>query len=160
MSQARVILCEKTGRWAAALRRALGKGSVPVSETLSLSQCGDALQDAPGSLIAVEVSPLALETVLRLIAHARRSDPFARFVALQGAELDSAEPLLREAGAVEVLHSVREAPALALLARRHLALAPRAEPSLSETIAERLPWKRSATPDFAAKMQTSPPSHS
>jgi hypothetical protein len=149
MPHAKIIFCEKSGRWAAALRRALGEGAVPICETRSLEQCEEALRAGPSSLVAVEATAKTLEPLLALIARGGQTDPFARFVALLDADLDRVEPLLREAGAVDVLHSLREAPTLARLAQRHLTLVPQANRTLGEAIAERLPWKRLATSDFA-----------
>jgi hypothetical protein len=153
MTYAQVILCEKSGRWAAALRRALGQQTVPVAETRSLAQCGEALRTAPASLVALEVTGTNLEAAVSLIVHARREHPAARIGALLDDGAEPVEMLLREAGAVDVLHATRDAPRLAGLALRHLALAPRPELPLREQIAERLPWKRSQTPEFATQLQ-------
>ena len=152
MPYAPVIVCEKTGRWAAALRGSLRQDRVSFVETRSLSQCAEALRASPVSLVAVEVTAPSLEPAASFIARACRSCPAARIVVLLDAEVNSAQPLLREAGAVEVLLSVGEMPALARLARRHLALVPPQKLGLRKAIAERLPWKRSQTPAFAAKL--------
>ena len=158
MPHAKVILCEKSGHWAAALRRALGDEPVSIIETRSLSQCEEALVAAPVSLVAIEATSKTLESLVQLIARARIEFPFARVVTLLDNGLDQAEPILREAGAIELFKSLREAPSLAQLAQRHLALTPLAGKSVHEAIAEQLPWKRSSTPDFAAKMHVLSPS--
>lgn len=158
MTHAQVILCEKSGRWAAALRRALGKQLVPMAETRSIAQCGAALRSAPASLVALEVTSANLDAALGLIVHARREDSAARIVVLLDAGAESAESLLREAGGMDVLLTPRDASRLAGLAVRHLALAPRQELGLRQQIAERLPWKRSQTPEFAAQLQIASPS--
>jgi hypothetical protein len=124
-----------------------------VAETRSLAQCGEALCSAPASLVALEVTSVSLDAAVSLIVRTRRECPAARFVVLLDAGVESAESLLREAGAVDVLHATRDAPRLAGLAQRHLALAPRQEFSLREQIADRLPWKRSQTSEFAAQLQ-------
>jgi hypothetical protein len=152
MPHTKVIICEKSGRWAAALRRALGDEAVSITETRSLSQCEEALLAAPASLVAVEVNSKTLAPLVQITARARKELPFARVVALLDNGLDRAEPVLREAGAVDLFHSLRDAPSLAQLVQRHVALAPPAGQSVHEAIADRLPWKRSATPDFAVNV--------
>ena len=54
-------------------------------------------------------------------------------------------PLLRQAGAVDVICSLLEAPRLARLARRQLTLAPKQAISFDEFVAERMPWRAYAT---------------
>lgn len=158
MPHAKVIFCEKSGRWAAALRRALRDEPVSIAETRSLSQCDEALAAAPASLVAIEVTSKTLESLVQTIARVRNELPFARVVGLLDNGLDQAEPVLREAGAADLFHSLRDAPALARLAQRHLALTSPAGQSFHEAIAERLPWKSSATPGFAMNMQIPLPS--
>lgn len=148
MPSAHLIVCEKTNRWAAAFRGALREGKVRIVETRSPGQCEEALRSAPASLAAVEVSTGTLEAVMELLERASRAWPAARIVALLDSGTESAEPLLREAGAVEVLTTTREAPALVRLARRHLALAPPADLGLRQTIAARLPWAGWKTEGF------------
>ncbi len=152
MRNAPTILCEKSGRWATALRSALGKQTVVLTEARSLVQCAQALQTAPSALVAIEVTAATLEAMIEFLIRASRSYPAARIVALLDSELDSAQPPLREAGAVDVLLTIREAPVLARLAVRHAALAPRQELGLRETVAQRLPWQRFQTADFAAQV--------
>lgn len=158
MTNAQVILCEKSGRWAAALRRALAQQTIPLAETRSLAECGEALRSAPASLVALEVTGGNLDAALGLLMRNLSLHPAARFVVLLDEGAESVEMLLREAGAVEVLLTTRDAPRLAALALRHLALVPRQEAGLREQIVERLPWKRSQTPEFASQMQIASPS--
>jgi hypothetical protein len=157
MPHVKVILCEKSGRWAAALRRALRDEPPSISETRSLSQCEEALAVEPAALVAIEVNSKTLDPLVQIIARVRKERPFARVVALLDSGLDHAEPVLREAGAVDIFPSLRDAPMLAQLARRHLALTLPARQSVHEAIAEQLPWKRSATPEFGTYLQISTP---
>jgi hypothetical protein len=152
MRDAPTILCEKTGRWATALRAASGQGPLLLTETRSLGQCAAALQAAPSALIAIEVTAASLETVADFLLRNTRLYPAARFVGLLDHGLEAAQLLLREAGAVDVLLSLHDAPCLAKTAARHAALAPPQELGLRESIAQRLPWKRWQTPEFGAQL--------
>lgn len=149
MATVPLIVCEKTGRWALALQSAL-RGELPLVETRALSQCSEAVLAAPAALAAVAVTPQNLTSVVELIGRVSRDFPAARMVALLEPEAESAEPLLREAGAADVFHSPQQAAAIARLALRHAALAPAAHLPLRTAVAARLPWQRWSTPAFAA----------
>jgi len=110
------------------------------------------LQTAPSALVAIEVTAATLEATVEFLVRCGQSHPTARFVVLLDPDLEPAQPLLREAGAVDVLLTIREAPVLARLAVRHAALTPRQELGLRETVAQRLPWQRFQTADFAAQV--------
>jgi hypothetical protein len=66
-------------------------------------------------------------------------------VALIDASLTAAEPLIREAGAIRVLASTRDAAAVAELFGRHAALLPADDGPLEQSILAELPWQRWAT---------------
>jgi hypothetical protein len=142
MSVARVVVCEKTGRWAAALRSAL-KGGCDLIETRSLAQCESDLEDQSG-LAAIEVTEgnaaLAIDWLQRISRW-----PNVRLVALVSPELAAAEPLLREAGALDVLTSVLDVPRLARMAVRQVAPTPTNQPTIRELVFQRLPWAAHAT---------------
>jgi hypothetical protein len=140
MSACRLILLEKTGRWAAAVRLAHAGRLPPLVETRSWADCSAAVRDWPRSLVAVEVTPGNLGAAVDWIVSAARSFPACRLVCLTTPELSPAELLLREAGAIDVIRSVLETPRLARLARRHDVRAPRQAQSLEEFVAERMPW--------------------
>lgn len=150
MPIARLILCEKTSRWAVALRRALGSRQHVLSQARSLAQCGRELASSPASLVAVECTADNLDQVLAAIGDWSRRYPHARLAAVVDASLEPAEAMLREAGAVCVLSSPRQARSLARQAGRHLARAPRSERPLNESIFERLPWARWASSSRSA----------
>jgi DNA-binding NtrC family response regulator len=140
-----LILSEKTGRWAAALRLALDGGGPQIVETRSLAACEQALAQSPASLVAVEASPLHLEPTIEFIR--RMQDRFSQcaVVALMATETVPAAPLLQEAGAIDALTSILEAPRLARLAQRQLALVPPEETTLRDLTARRMPWAAHAT---------------
>jgi hypothetical protein len=144
MSIARLIVCEKTGRWARLFRRALPAGQL-VSEARGLAPCGRLLAEAPASLVAVEATEANLEALIDSLCDWTRDYPAARFIALINAGDAPFEPLLREAGALDVLSSAGGVPAAARLVRRHLSRAPREELSWRDAIFARLPWAAWAT---------------
>ena len=141
MSTCRLIVCEKSSHWAAGLRVALAGQPPAIVETRSLAQAEAMLAESPASLIAVETTAANLEAVLELFWHASRQFHQALFAGLLAQECADAEPLLREAGAIDVLTTVLQAGRLARLARRQSALAPAVEPiTMRQLVAERLPW--------------------
>jgi len=139
MTAAKIIVCEKSPRFAVALRSSGGQ-TLPLIEIRGLTQCEHALAEAPASLAAIEITAANLTSALPFISRIARHFPRARWVAMIRPELAQAASLLREAGALDVLSSTLEAPRLARLARRHLALIPAADESLAEWIGGQMPW--------------------
>jgi hypothetical protein len=140
MPAASVIVCEKSPRWAAALRGAVDSAGPALLECRSLAQAVRALEESPASLLAVETTAANLSSVVQLLDRLGRQFGQSRCAALFEANCGSWEPLVREAGAIDVLHSTLEAPRLARLARRHLALAPVENLDLDDWISQRMPW--------------------
>ena len=151
MSAPRIILCEKSSRWAIALRRALGADAPLLIETRSLAECGRELAARPASLIVVECTVENLEHAALAIADLAGRYPQCRVAGASAPALRPAEPLLREAGAISVVHSPRQARTLSRLAMRHLARAPQPVLSVREAILERLPWSRWEKAPFVSK---------
>ena len=120
MSSPHLIVCEKSGRWAVAFRRALGGEARQMIEVRSILSCETMLAQHPTSIIAIEITAANLDTLVAAVPGWLRSFPHCRVLALAEADLASAETLLREAGAVAVLHSTREAPAACRLIERHI----------------------------------------
>src|SRR5262245_50740245 len=149
MPACRFILCEKTARWAAAFRAALGKSQPQIIETRSLPSCEEALVVSRASFIAIELSVTNPEATLDFVRHVSSHYPNAALVALLAVETSAAAPLLREAGAIDVAASVLEAPRLARLAQRHHQLAPLEPLAPRQFLAERLPWPSHATSSIA-----------
>jgi hypothetical protein len=146
MPPCRLILCEKTGRWAAALRISLDAAGPQLVETRSLAACEEALAQSPASLVAVEVTVANLEAVVEFLRQSSQRFGQSVVVALLTVDTAAAASLLREAGAIEALRSVLEAPRLARLAGRQFALAPAEQLSLREFTAQRMPWAAHRTP--------------
>lgn len=136
-----LIICEKTNRWAVALRRALGRQASLVRETRSLPECQRAAITAPASFVALQVTETNLDGALGLIQTCSRLLPNVRFAALIDPALQDAIGALREAGAVHVVDTTASAEELAKIALRHIALARPELLPLREQIWQRLPWR-------------------
>jgi DNA-binding NtrC family response regulator len=141
MSSCRLIICEKSTHWALSVRVALAGKPPKIVETRALAQAEAALAVSPASLVALESTAANLDAILEFLSRARANYPDAQLVALLAGESALAAPLLREAGAIDVFQSIHGADRLARMARRQFARTPTTEPlTMSELIAERLPW--------------------
>jgi hypothetical protein len=146
MNACRLIVCEKSSHWAAAVRLSLAGRPPAVVETRGLAQAAAALAASPASLVAIETTSAQIDAVLAFLERSRQQYAQAQFLGLWAGPDAAAAQLLREAGAIDVLTSVLAAGRCARLARRQFALAPPAGPlTLPELIAERLPWSAYAT---------------
>jgi hypothetical protein len=137
------IVCERSGAWAAALRRHLPR-ELRLRETRTLADCRHELTAAPASLLVVEVSESNLGGVLDLAADVERLFPWARLVAVAPRGGEACEWLLREAGAIHFTTSPRSAAVLARLAARHAARIPLPRATPVAEIWDSLPWQESA----------------
>ena len=136
---ARLIVCERTGRWAIALRRELAGAGVRVWETRTLDDCWNELAASPASFVVLELSR-DRGRLLEHLARQLREFPLARVsVAADRGQADY-EWLVREAGAVHFVHSPRRVGALAQLICRHLAQIPPPQQGFVERIWAGLPW--------------------
>ena len=136
---ARLIVCERTGRWAAALRHELVDSGVRVWETRALDDCWNELAESPASFVVLELGADVAGLVGRVMCQAGQF-PAARLAVVADRSLVDHQWLMREAGAVDFLCSPREAGSLAQLACRHLAQAPPRQQGLAERIWASLPW--------------------
>ena len=135
-----LILCEKTSRWAAALRTVRSASQPQIIETRSIAGCQAALDESPTSIVAIEVTAANLDAAVEFVARCSLRLPHAAVIALLRTELSPVTLLLREAGALDVATSVLDAPRLARLIRRHVEQTPHPAPTVYELAAERLPW--------------------
>ncbi len=136
---ARLIVCERDGRWAVALRRELAGAGVRVWETRTLDDCRRELIASPASFVVVQLGRDVVET-LRFVARQARDFPAACLaVAAKRAQADIEWPA-REAGAMHFLCSPRRAGLMARIACRHLAQVPPPHQSMSARIWAGLPW--------------------
>ena len=113
----RLIVCERTGRWAAALRREF---SQPIRQTRSLSQCWKELSAVGAGFAVVELTESNVEDLLRRMAQLQRDLPFVRLAVVAARRLAGYQWLMREAGAIHFVCSSRQLGPLALSASRHL----------------------------------------
>ena len=120
---ARLIVCERTGHWAVALRRELAEAGVRVWETRTLADCWSELAKSPASFLVLELGD-NLAGLLGRMARQPREYPAARLAVVADRSLADYESLMREAGAVHFLSSPRQTGPLARLAGRHLAQVP------------------------------------
>jgi ActR/RegA family two-component response regulator len=138
---ARLIVCERTGRWAVALRRELADAGVRVHEARAVADAWQMLAESPGSFLVVELTAANAEGLLRRLTRLERDFPLTRVAVVADRALAAYEWLLREAGAVHFTCSPRRLRPLAEAACRHLAQVPAPQQSLGERIWATLPWK-------------------
>jgi hypothetical protein len=136
-----LIVCERTGRWAVALRRELAGMGIRVWETRLLDDAWSELAQSPASFLVLELENAhALEPLLHGLMQSARSFPRARVAIAAERSMAAYEWLLREAWAVHFIDSTRQMGPLATLACRHLAQVPPPQQSISERIWAALPW--------------------
>lgn len=136
----RCIICERSERWAAALRTPLARNGHRLVETRSLDDCWQEVAGRPRSLVALEATPANLESLLPWMRRLAAAFPHVRVIGLGCPALGAGQWVLREAGAVHVVHSPRQWLLLVRIADRHLGSAPGAEESDRQRIWRRLPW--------------------
>ncbi len=142
---ARLIVCERTGRWTVALRRELAEMGVRIRETRSLAECWDVLGESPCSFAVLELTVAGVDDLLGRMARLGWDFPLARVAVVADRDLADYQWLAREAGAVHFVCSRRQLGPLAQLACRHLARAPVVPQGLAQRIWATLPWGHQAT---------------
>jgi len=141
---ARLVVCERTGRWAAALRRELSGAGLRVWETRIMSDCSELLAESPASFAIVELNERKIKETWGFISNWQAEFPLFRFAVVADRDLASYKWLMQEAGAADFICSVRKIGALARTACRHLAQVPPLPQSLTERIWANLPWGKGA----------------
>jgi hypothetical protein len=151
------IVCERSGRWAAALRIAMAGQTSPLfgvrqlREVRSLEELTRTLEERRCALAFIEVRRANIGEALKWMADADLAYPGARCLALlDNEELDCAAQerimdALRAAGAVEIAHSPRHLQPLLAIARRHAASQLSTPTDVGQPFAEwawsLLPWQ-------------------
>lgn len=144
METARIIVCEKTGCWAVALRRELSVRR-RVFETRSLDECRQELAAHPASFVLLELRKTNVAAMLEMLDWLSRQTHVRAAVAGDRG-LEPWAALVREAGAIDATFSPRAMRAVARLVERHLTdvepLIARqaAQQSPLDQIRSRLPW--------------------
>jgi hypothetical protein len=142
ISEARLIVCERTGRWAVLLRQKLAETGVRVWETRLPADCREEIAQSPASIVVLELTAKNLGEILKTVRPWERDYPLLRWVAVADRAQAGHEWLLREAGAVHFACSPRQVDSIAQLACRHLAQIPPPPQNLTERIWASLPWEK------------------
>jgi hypothetical protein len=157
MPASQVIILERDGHWAAALRHELGHprphrhcpDSTPASndaagviEVRSWDECWQRLAKDPEALVAAELTDTNPDTVLAAFSRMDRQFPQAAMLIQTNRRLAPYRRFLREAGALHFVTSPRRLEELVEIVLRRCARLPAAISSagrVDEILAE-LPW--------------------
>ena len=137
MQKARLIVYEKRGVWASALRREVEQR---VYEMRSIAACWRELVNWPFSFLLLELTAENGELLISRLGDLDREYPGSATVVLAERCLAGYEWLVREAGAVHFVTSPRCLRPVAKMIGRHLESVPRVELSLREKVVASLPW--------------------
>ena len=136
--RSRLILCEKTGQWAARLRSVMPVKRKWTLETRSLLQLGEALRDNPASLAIVEITAANLQPALQAIGDWRDRFRSSQFVVATERGREDFAWAAREAGAIGAVIP-RQLETVARIWRRHAEHFPPKEDEPLQPIWDRLP---------------------
>jgi len=145
MLAARLIVCERTNFWAAALARRLADPEFQIRNTRSLEECHAELTAAPASLVVLELWERNLDGVLARLAAWNELFPLARAAVVAERRLSAYDELVREAGAVDFVSAPRRLGSLTGIARRHWRRLPASMADPAERIWQGLPWAAHAS---------------
>lgn len=137
---ARVIVCEKTGSWATALRNLLPSAQISLCETRTLEECAARLRESPASLVVVELTAENCPGVCRWLT--RQAEQFVgmRAVAVVTGDMRDADAVVRSAGAHHVVDSMARLEKLTRWIVRHIQQAPHSKSSVRQWTWSRMPW--------------------
>ncbi len=160
MSRARIIVCERNGQWAAALRRTITASVTSVGplqlqnylkrgdnwysricETRSLSECWEETERHPASLIVLELTEANAKAVALGLANVVKRFYHCRVVAVMKYSLSEYALLMREAGAVCTVLSPREMETVVAIAQLHFAEQPEPIRDFRALVMAALPWR-------------------
>ena len=145
-----LVVCEPVGRWAGALRQALGGRPPRLVETQRIADLWQEVTSAPASVVALAWSSARRSELAEVADRLGRWFPLARLVVLLERQDRAEAALVRELGAVMVVSSTRQAADVVRLARRHTGPEPAgwywpAMDQLVERMWEALPWNLDQT---------------
>jgi hypothetical protein len=140
-ASARWIVCEKTGRWALALRRQPEAAGRRIHEVRSLLDGWELLKRAPESFLVLELTAGNCSRLLEGLLEIERHFPRGRVAVVAERSLAACESAVREAGAVWFTTSPREVRPIASLAARHVARARAPVRTTTERVWDSLPWR-------------------
>lgn len=144
-SAPRIILCEQSGVWAAAMLRAEPNIRKYWKRFFGWSAAWEAFQARPGSFLVVELWPNNLPEILDALRWIDRFAPESRLAVVADRRWAESEWFFRQAGVVHFTTSPRQVRPLVEMALRHLKRHWRPAQSLAERIWRRLPWPKAAT---------------
>jgi hypothetical protein len=150
VSRVELMVCERTSRWASALRMALAGAGEPchLRETRRLAELDAELAERPASIVAIEVHRDNLANVLDWLSKARQHFSQRRFVALAdqslAADWDAVADALNEVGVDALAASPRRLDAVLDLARLQAKSPSIVDESvpLTARVWASLPWQR------------------
>jgi hypothetical protein len=159
MSQARLIVCETTSKWAVALRRVAGalrrvagaEMQSRLCETRSLEDCWGEAVVSPYSVVLVELTSANLERVAHELIRYRSELRHVRAVVAGDRDMLPAQNLILELGAVRVLFSLRRVAVVIEIAQRHWNTHAGVLAKQQEWL--RLPWGGSGSELFAPERE-------
>ena len=146
-SERRLIVYERSGRWAVSLRRAaasISRHDWELCETRSLPECLDAVRSSPDALVAIELSRRGAGDALSAIIAIGDQFPTARVAVLADRPMARHEWLARELGAVAVAASDRDLRPIVQIAQRHFRRLPAPPRSFRQRVMSELPWSSAA----------------
>jgi len=149
MSRVEWVVCERTSRWASALRMSLAASGMPyrLREIRHLAELERELAERPACLAAIEFDRKNFAAAVALLPMIRKSFPGVRSVALLDRSLSSDFAAVRDAvvegGVAAVAASPRRLDAILALGQRHAAAAQTKDNTipLVARIWATLPWQ-------------------
>lgn len=142
-----MILCERTGTWAAAWRRTWHIRSIHrlgptlrLAETRSADECREVLAGSPDAFVVVELTPERCDAALDLLLSVGERFALARAGVVAERGMAVYEGLARELGALDFVTSPRRMAGLCELAARHAERRGSSPLSFAEQVWGDLPW--------------------
>jgi hypothetical protein len=136
-----LIVLERDGHWATALRLAISEPAVRLVEVRSWDECWRRLQEHPSALVAVELTDANIDAVVAALGRIERKFPQAAPLIFAERKLAPYRGVLCEAGALHFVTSPRELGGVnEILCRRSHFSVTDASNGLDEIVAE-LPWR-------------------
>ena len=139
MSTSTVILCERSGRGAAAILRHL-PAATRLVQVRGREQCLTCVAAAPTSIVALELTAVNAHEIVELTCQIQGRYPWSTIVALAGDDAAECEQLARETGMAHVFYSPRDLAPWRQMAERHFARIPLMPEEFAESVWDSLPW--------------------
>jgi hypothetical protein len=144
-----LIVLERDGHWAAALRREFDDGVFPIVEARSWDEMWQVVDKMPAALVAVELSAADPERMLVALSRIERRHPQAALIVLADRRLAPYRDLFLEAGALHFITSPRRLNGIRGILRRRAARFPAsAVGDRLEEIRNNLPWSELGAEDW------------